>query len=127
MWRRRGAKSQCSSVKGERLKSRGRKWKRREEVCFEEMKWMVPSEPLPKESHEVVRENEGAARIESTEGRKGVERNKSSRDERVSGGGGNGERVGVRRGGVEKRAHREEPEEQGREKGHKTPKFKTSE
>ena len=74
-------------------------------MCFEEMKWMVPSEPLPKESHEVVGENEGAARIECTEGRKGVERNKSSSDERVSGGSGNGERVGERRGGAEKRAH----------------------
>ena len=84
-------------------------------MCFEEMKWMVPSEPLPKESHEVERENKGAARIERTEGRKGVRRNKSSRNERVSGRGRNGERVGARRGGVEKRAHREEPEEQGKE------------
>ena len=74
-------------------------------MCFEEMKWMVQSEPLPKVSHEVAGENKGAARVECTEGRQGAERNKSSSDERVSGGSGNGERVGERRGGAEKRAH----------------------
>ena len=74
-------------------------------MCFEEKKWMVQSEPLSKESHEVVGENKGAARIECTEGRQGAERNKSGSDERVCGGSGNGERVGGRRGGAEKRAH----------------------
>ena len=74
-------------------------------MCFKEMKWMVQSEPLPKVSHEVAGENKGAARVECTEGRQGAECNKSSSDERVSGGSGDGERVGERRGGAEKRAH----------------------
>ena len=105
MWSRRGAKSKCSGVRGKKLKSGGRRWKRREEVCFKEMKWMVQSEPLPKVSHKIAGENKGAARVEGTEGRQGAERNKGSRDGRVCGGSGKGERVGGSRGRTEKRAH----------------------
>ena len=92
-------------MRGKKLKSGGRRWKRREEVCFKEMKWMVQSEPLPKVSHKIAGENKGAARVEGTEGRQGTEGNKGSRDERVSGGSGKGERVGGRRGRTENRAH----------------------
>ena len=106
VWSQRRAKAKCSGVRGEKLKSGGRKWKRKKEVCFKETKWMVQSEPLTKVSHKIERDNKGAARVEDTESRQRTKRNKGRRDDSVSGGSGEGgKRVGGSRSRADKRAH----------------------
>ena len=115
VWSRRRAKATCGGVRGKKLKSGGRKWKRKKEVCFKETKWMAQSEQLTKVPHKIVRQNKEAARVEDIESRQRSKRNLGRRDDNVSGRSGEGgKRVGGSRSRAEKRAHRGREESTGK-------------
>ena len=67
MWDRRRAKARCSGVRSKKLKSGGRGWKGKKEVCFKESNRMVRDEQLTKVPHEIVRQNKEAARVADSE------------------------------------------------------------